>query len=102
MKSRGGLAENAAHMRKHQQYKKEYRLLLAEGRNECLKLALKLLKEGNLEGGDIGRDTMTALAEVLKDAREVLTKPARLVKKLDGANVPSEDVEEAMKTLEED
>lgn len=93
---------NAEHMRKHMAYRKEYRLLLAEGRNESLKLALKLLKMGNDEGGAIGRDTMTALSEVLKDAREVLTKPARVVKKQNGSGIPHEEVEEALKALEED
>lgn len=85
----------------HVQARKEYRLELALARTKAAKLCTKLLDSGLATDGKIPREVIQAMAEVFREAREVLAKPQKFRRKGAGNGVPG-DLHAATKFLEDD
>lgn len=87
----------------HRKLKKEYREALARARSKAILMAEKLLDIGLDKNGAINGDTIDAMKEVLRDARENLAKKDDKKRRIPtGVGIPKDTLEDAIKTLEED
>lgn len=84
--------------RKHAQEHSAYRLELRKGRTLAVKLCNKLIQDA-IDGNAISRQHLEALAEIMKDAREMLG--GKNGKRSQGKRHDKDAIVEAMRAMED-